>query len=491
MQRFRMVFKKACRRATVLVASNAFFYLIIAAAVLQACWYIFTIGPGINDEGRHLANIAIYSHHISPFLGKQNSSWDKLGEVVRDGSFMFYYLMGWLLRLIRLFTSDQTAQIIALRLICTAFFASGIVLYRKVFLALRLPKSVTHGLLLFFITIPTVAILPATVNYDNLAFLLCAVLLLLAIRAIQQKAISFPILAGIVITGLFMSVVKWSSVGLFLPIILFVAYDLWRKFGFKSAASHIYTAAQKTRRLPLVLLLVGLVIGCLLFIERPVANTLRYGKPEPSCQAVIGVKRCQVFPDYNSYHWLLVNKPASFRPYDPVQYVFVLWEKRMVVTADNVLERGSASELPVMLVLYSTLGVANVVLILLYARDIFKNNRAHQLLGFTALFYTALLLFTEYQSYVTYGQLTAVRARYLIPVLPILMYFATLSAIRLFGKRKQLLVPIAVVLLLASTQGGGIITYLLTTPQNLYWDKPGVKTVNTDLQKFLDPLVKS
>src|SRR5690606_3687894 len=126
-------------------------------------------------------------------------------------SYLFYYLMSWPLRILRLFTDSATLQIIGLRLINIAFFAGGLVLYRRALLAVTgRSRVVSNVTLLFFVLTPAVALLPGAVNYDNLAFLLFALLLLLAVKVIQIGTINFLRLAALASIGLLLCEVKWS-----------------------------------------------------------------------------------------------------------------------------------------------------------------------------------------------------------------------------------------------------------------------------------------
>ncbi len=480
--------KTLYRRVVAILAADGFFYGVIALAILQAVWYVFSIRPGIYDEERHIQNIIIYSHHWSPFLGKQNPAWDYLGEIVRDGSFMFYYVMSWPLRLMRLFTHDQTIQIEGLRLVCTAFFVAGLILYRKAFLEFtKIPKSVIHLLFLFFILIPAVALLPGIVNYDNLVFLLFAAVLLLAVRSVKASKLNIASLTSLLIIGLLISVVKWTSIALFVPAALYVSYDLYRKHK-RQTLPDLLNAAKKLPRYQAVLLGVGLVITLGLFIERPVTNVIKYGKPEPACPAVLSVQRCMKFQDFAAYALLQSQKPPKFRPYDPINYYLEYWEPGMTDTADNLLEGGVPTELPIITSLFNLLALAGIVVVLICLRELLK-DKLHQLLFVILVAYTVILMLDQYQGYLKYDAAVEIRARYLVQVLPIFLYFVAVSLVYLFGKFKRTLLSGAVVILLLCTQGGSITTYALTTPPVLFWQQKATLQFNNDLQNALVPWV--
>ena len=479
---------KLVRKIVSVLSSDQFFYVVIAVAIMQAVWYALSFRPWINDEARHFGNILIYSHYLSPFLGNQQPSWDYLGQVVRDGSFMFYYVMSWPLRLIQLFTSDTMVQVIGLRFVCIAFFIAGIVIYRRALFAIsRIPKSAIHALFLMFVLIPSTAIMPGTINYDNLVFLLFAIVLLSAIHITKSRNVDFADLSALVIVGLFMAVVKWTSIALVAPVFIFILYILLRKHGLNVFGLFI-SAAKEASRVRLALVIGALIITAGLFVERPVLNMMRYGKPEPSCQAVIGAERCMSFHDYVANAKIIAQKPPDFYPANPVQYIFTLWIPKMADTADNLQENGAITELPIMKHFFDVAFLSGAFLVLIYMRDFWRNKQSRLLLIVVGA-YLFLLALNEYQAYIDFGAPVAIRARYLIPVLPILLYFIMLALINIVGRYKSALLIIGVMILLVLTQGGGIITYSLTTPGKAYWPNSSVGAANRVLQNILHVVV--
>lgn len=470
------------------LGSNYFFYATLALCILQALWYALSFVPWINDEQRHIGNIVIYSHHLSPFLGRQQPAWDYLGEITRDGSFMFYYIMSWPLRIIRLFTSDNMTQTICLRVVSIAFFSAGLVIYRKVLLELAvLPRSVINLLFFAFVTIPSVALLPGAVNYDTLVFALFAVLLLWSLRILRREVVSIPYLGGLLCIGLLLMVVKWTSIALVIPVFLYVAYDQCRKH----KAGTIQIIAHAIKRQPRWIqaaLGTAIVILLGLFIERPVLNVILYGQPEPSCQQVIGSQRCLQFHDYVVYAAIDAQKPKNFHPTNPARYLLVYWEPTMTDTADNLFERGASTELPVIKAVYDVMALVGIAVVLVYLRS-FLRIRQNAFLILVLTTYAALLITQEYQAYIMHGAATAIRARYLIPVLPIFMYFFAVACVSMFGKFRKLLMSAVIVVLLICTQGGGIITYLLTSPSSAYWPQSSLTALNNSLRRSLRPIM--
>src|SRR4051794_9900317 len=121
-------------RVVNVVKSEKFFIFVIALSVIQNLWYALTFQPIIFDEKIHFGSTVAYTSHLSPFITSQPSSLDYLGQITRNTSYLFYYILSWPLRLIDVFTHNASAQLILLRLINIALFACALIIFRKVLL---------------------------------------------------------------------------------------------------------------------------------------------------------------------------------------------------------------------------------------------------------------------------------------------------------------------------------------------------------------------
>ena len=489
MREIRQLSDRIAGRIICFVATDKFFCVILVISFLQASWYVFSFHPWINDEARHFADIIVYSHFWSPFLGNQNPAWDHLGPIVRDGSFLFYYLMSFPLRLVNMFTHSQLIQLLFMRYVCVALFISGLVILRKAFLEIgSLSRSIINVLFLSFVLIPAYAILPATVNYDNVVFPLFAVILLLTIRIAKSRKVSYLSLALLLALGTLIVLVKWTAIGLFIPFLVWVAYDQYKKFGV-SFPHLVVQSLKRSDRLRVGVATIVLLILTFLFIGRPVANVLQYHTPSPSCPAVIGIDRCMKFADYAAYASLRAQKPNDFHPANPVLYLLEFWMPRMIDTADNLLEKGQQTELPIIIGLYSVLAIGGIVTFMVFFPKITR-NRLHAMLAFVSIVYLILLFLDEYGVYVAYGGPAAIRARYLLTVVPVFMFLLGYGYQNVWRRHKVVAVSCAITMLIITTQGGGITTYALTSPERAYWQNQHTIRLNQMLQTALHPLIK-
>lgn len=481
---------KLYRSIVTLLSSRQFFVFILVLLALQAIWYAFSLQPTINDEPKHLGGIHFYAQSILPFVDHQAKYWDVFGSLTRSGSYMYYYLMSWPFRLVSWLTDSTMAQVIFLRLINTIFVITAVVYFRKSLKIVGgLPEVAMNMLLLFFVLTPAVALLAGTVNYDNLTLLIFAYLLFVSLRIIKSRVINVTDLVLFFALGLIMVIVKWTSICLFAPMTLFVVFSLYATHG-----SDIFgRMAEDIRRLSkprLAILLCLLIVSIGLFLERPVTNYFHYGKIEPSCNKVLNNQRCLNYPDYAIYQKVLINKPADFQPADPVHYVVDVWAPKMVTSATNLLETPS-TQIPAAILLYSMVMISGSILFLLAARDILRQDSKLRIyLLIILIVYIAFLMFSEYSTYRQYGIPAAIRTRYLIPVLPIAGYFIALSVVSLFGKYRKSLTIAALLILILMIQGGGITTYVITTPEGLYWPNTTERRLNHEFRDMLQPVIK-
>jgi hypothetical protein len=469
-----------------LMGHKYFFYGILGITVLQGLWYALSVSPTFFDEQRHIGFIQLYLDHISPFITSQKPAWDALGEVTRDPSYFFYWLMSWPLRFISFFTPDFEVQVIFLRLICIGLFGWGMYLYRKVFLEIGISRAITHAVLLIFILAPTIALYPGSVHYDNLIFPLFALTLLYALRMLQGSDVSFQQLALLLSIGMFGTVIKFTFAALFAPIFIFVCVNVWQRFGRHSFTKLKYSmlALSRLKQAGLILLL---IVSAGLFIERPVVNILVFHQIQPDCIKRIGKERCMKNYTAERNITLQEQKPEHFLPQNPFEYSLQAFSPYMLFS--HVSFATNLRPLPIMTLLYYGFVFATPVLILLYLRD-FLRNKLYAFLLFVASGYSLLLFLYLYVEYIKYGLPVATSSRYMVQVIPIFMLFAGLGLYRLLQKRRTALLSLFIITLLAHTQGGSISTYLVQANPQLDWSNSAIRKINGKLRSFVSIVIR-
>lgn len=469
-----------------LLASRKFFYFVLALAALQGVWYALGFAPSIYDEGVHLGIINAYSHHLSPFISKQPTSLDSLGQITSNSSYLYYYLMSWPLRIMQLFTDNTQAQIIFLRLLNVAMFTGGLFAYGKLLYRSRVSRAVTNVALLIVILIPATAPLPGAVNYDNAVFLLSGLLLYLTVSIISGRTLTFKQASSFMILGLLGSLVKFEFLALFAPVALYVLVCLYRR-GPSRVAAGLVNSFKKMRPHYSYLLLAVLILSLGLFIERPVVNELKYHNVNPQCEQILSKERCMKNYTAARNITLREDKPANFMPANPVKYFVHFWAPGMMSTQTVLL--GGETPFRAMTVFSYGLASAGTILILLYLRDFLK-KREYRLLLIIMAAYGLLLAAYNYDAYREYASPVAITGRYLLPVMPIFVFFALLALVSMLRKYPKILLLGCVGAILLLANGGGIITYMMDVPSRLYWPGFSDKGLSETVKDVMQPVIR-
>jgi hypothetical protein len=468
------------------IAESSFFYFTLVITTLQGLWFAFSFRPILFDEGYHVDFIFLYKHHINPLITNQLPQWDALGDVTRNASYLFYYLMSLPLHVVDLFTNNHTAQIIFLRMISLAMFLITLVVLRKAFLKAGIGKVPTHLAIFMMVLVPAFAPLPGVVSYDIASFMLFAFALLWAIEVITAKKVLADRLTGILIIGGLMTVIKFTAAALALPVIVFVAVYTVNRY--KSGTVHLFRKSFMGLGIAMrIALIAGLVVSIALVLERPVQNTFRYGLTV-SCTEILPKNRCLKNFTAKTYQHYADIKPAGFQPMVPFVYLHTYWIPGMTKTL--VQQWPYRGALPVMLLGMYILTTIGAGLILVYLRDLMRKP-SYQLFLITAVFYTLVFFYQVYSSYVRSGQPSAISGRYLWPIFPLFLVLALVALQRLIRKRPIIISGVFLVGLLFATQGGGILSHLLSVDRpEYYWNNKTVIDTNLQAKRLISPLIK-
>lgn len=474
-----------------IVSSKDFFYFVLFLAVMQGLWYAFSFIPSLFDEPKHLGRIDIYTQQFSPFLSNQKPEWDQFGQMTRDSYHFFYYLMSWPLRFIRAITDNQTAHIIFLRILNILAFGVGLIYYRRaLILTKRIPAYIANLSLLFVVITPTIAILPGAINYDNFIFMLFAALLLFSVRILNKMKSTLHDILKMLSVGLLMVIVKWTSIALFIPTILIVLWNVYKKYNrsFERVLRSYSKQVFKGSSIVLILLITCLV-G--LMTERHLINQIKYGKAEPACNKILTHERCMEFHDYAVYEGVRENKPHDFNPVGISEYTTVYWYPRMVNTLVTVLPWNAVKltdALPVISEIFFVSALLIIIFLSIHMKKLFTDQAIRMFVLVTVSFIFTLIVFL-YVGYKKNGVPAATHGRYLLPVLPIILSLSGVSLVFHLRRFKTSLIVALPVIFILLTQGGSITTHSLTAQDRLYWNNQNVKGVNDKLQKVISPFV--
>jgi hypothetical protein len=485
------------QRLIALFSRSWVFRVIVIVFVLQAAWIALTGRyPMAFDEDFHLGIIRLYAHHLSPFWSSQPAGGDAYGAVARDPSYLFHYLMSFPYRLVSAFTSDQTIQVLWLRAIDIALFASSLPLYRRLLLKTGASVAVVNFCFLIFILIPIVPLLAAQINYDNLLLPLLALTMLLTLRVSDElrahKRLNMKALLQLLIVCLLASQVKYAFLPVFVAIIIYLGVRLkqtYPKFGtLKSSLG--FGWGLLTRRAKW-LLVIGVLISLALFMQRDGYNVIAYHTTVPSCDRVLSIQQCSAYGpwirDYN-YSIAKVNSPRSPLTFT-IDWFYGMW-LRSVFAVDGPgtgFETRGPLFLPAMVSLI--MPAISVAVVLVYLRQIFRVYDATVLWLFAVISacYVGALWLDEYAAFLRTGQPVAINGRYLLVVALPLLLVACLGFAEFLKHQAYLRVGLAGITIVGLLWGGGALTYILRSNDNWYWPSAAVQDMNHAVQRSLGP----
>jgi hypothetical protein len=488
--------KLSLERIIAAIGSRWFLIVVIATFAIGGAWLSLTLDAlGGYDEGYHLFIISLYRDHLSPFITIQNPAYDVVGDVTRLPSYLYHYLMSWPFRGIALVVHDAHIQLFLLRLINVGIFAAGLLVYRRVLLLLGLGKAAANMSIFFIALIPLSVQLAATLSYDNLLFLVSGMTLYVFIRLVNDKKISYPMLASFVILGLLGPLVKYTFLPLYIPLFALVVLVFARRHGrkcFKLIGQATDAAFQKKKIAAIGLsLLVVLSLG--LFVERYGVNALKYHALNPSCERLMSKERCAKYYVWQRNDSLLSQRNEN--QVDSDMFVYAgQWAKGMTTTPfyghriQDVDGSSLLGPLPIPTRTFQALAVIGVA-VLLMAYGLLMQNKTRFYVLLTAYFYAVVLFMDNYHSYLTYHAPVATSGRYLLVVLPIFVGLSAYALKRLLARHRAIALGFGIVVLLLMLQGGGVLTDVMRGKASWFWD-PHFYTINSTVKNIVDPFIK-
>lgn len=479
------------------LSSQYFFAAIVVLLVVQAVWIALTgLYPMAFDENFHLGVIRLYAEHPSPFWAQHPAAGDAFGAVTRDPSYLFHYLMSFPYRFVGLLTDNQSAQVIVLRLLNIGFFATSLFLFRQLLLMTKTSRPLVHTSLFIFVLVPVVPLLAAQINYDNVITPLTALALLLTVtvqRSFKTTKMNSPALLTLLAVCLFASVIKYAFLPICIAIAGFVAVTAWQAYRTPTKSLRAFRKGlDGFRGWPLWLLVVALLLGGILFLERYGVNVARYHTPVPDCAQVLTYNECQHYGPWIRDYNLEANKEEFNK--SPIVYTrywgYGMWYRLFFAVDGPTTQFQTRAPMLVPGLTAIAFIVGGVIALLLRGRAVWKRYDKPILWLFvaTTVVYVGILWAQQYQMYLQTARPVAINGRYLIPLLPTLILLVVLAWNQLLANRIGLKVMMAGLAVLGFAWGGGALTYILRSNDAWYWHVSAVRSVNHAVQQTVGPI---
>lgn len=482
------------------LGSTSFFILSLSLFFINALWVALSSNLLPYDEYYHVGIIKFYSLQWSPFISFQPAEMSVYGDITRLSSYVYHYAMSFPYRFFDVFINDEIIIIILLRIINIALVVVGVILFRNLFLKVRLSRRLVNVVIALFLATPIIAVLAAQNNYDNLMFLLTPLFLGSAYKLITSSPRVYDVLQ-LLSLGMIATLVKFNFIVVFVSVSFYVVLSLLLIH--KKKLPRKFTQSLRPCGVLGVFTIVMFILSLGFFTERVGFNIIKYREVKVDCASVQSVEVCSNYSPWRRNQAALANKPQT-PLYGGVAEFSSLWFSRIMrgffaifanIIPSNLNQPDPYGHyvfrpllpLPIAAA-YGLLGVSLVAFIL-YARTLLKSKFV-QLSLVAALSIIISLWIFNYLFYIKYGRAYAIQARYIVPVLmPMLVVLA--EALRLFSAgSKQVWIRLALfIVALIFIFSGGVLGWIIRSDSSWYWPNETVVTINQSAQMVLKKVI--
>ncbi|NLT26402.1 MAG: hypothetical protein GXX90_07110, partial [Microbacteriaceae bacterium] len=320
------------------LGSEAFFIAVLAVFALSSGLIAATILRSVYDEHWHLGIVEAYATQWSPRLVNGPSTLG-LGDVQHTGSFLYHWLASYPHRVFQALWGDGYGSLVASRLVGVALVTGGLVVWRRALLQITTSRAVVHTTIALMTTIPLLGFVAATINYDNLLFLLAAAWFLSVFRLARTDGADPLAWAWMLVFGLAGSITKFAFVPVFAAVVVYLLV--------RHSATIVRAVRVRRPRRPVDWRRAALPGALLVLLLIPVftryfTNLISFGSPDPDCGDVAAHDYCMTYGVYarNDGFANQVREPgdSSFGYY--VSTFFNEWMRGVVSTMSWMGVRG-------------------------------------------------------------------------------------------------------------------------------------------------------
>lgn len=491
-----------------IIASNKFFVFIIVLFALQASWIALTgLYPQAFDEQYHFGVAQLHAQQWSPFFASQPAGADQYGALARDPSILYHYLLGLVYRVVHVFTSNQTIQVIVLRFTSVLLGVWTLFLFRRLLRLLTLSAAKTNVVILFFSLLPVYTLLAGQLSYDNALIPATTLTIIWAVELAQayQKTKRFDWLKGLrlLIAMLLFSTIKYAYLPIFAGVFLYFLPVVWEaRHGWWSQLRYSFGGM---RRYAKGLYVVMAVLALWLFGNGLAYNLVRYHEPDPYCDKVLSVEQCMHFGPYARDHAALErHEHATAKQLAGFPF---RWTKNMIresyftvysyFDSEGVVHYYGGQKVPQLYAMGWVWFVACMVVLLASARWLWRNPVTRLVIIVSGV-YVASVFYIDAKALYNTTYMVAVHGRYLFPVVVPILGCVALGVGYWLGKlanplrrrvRYALLAAVAITII-GFTQGGGLMTYVHFSGDGSFWHQSKLaQNANAQLRRAVDAVI--
>ncbi len=474
------------KKLVAMLRSPNFFRVTLVLFLIQGTFFALAVNPSLQstqegstyldrsigqvpDGNRHMAAIYHFAAQPltnGPFIQDMTDAELMMGDLVRFPSYFYYYLLSFPVRAAVALDMSDLAIVYLVRFIGLGFGVLALVVFRRIVQEVRAGPVITNLATFALAITGAFAYFAPAENYDMLALLLWFCVVLASIRLYTRRD---PVqLYWVVVATLFLSITKYTyvpfaGVVVLAALVFYIRDTKGMAAAWKHARKHYAEYWNKLAGWRQAALVVLLLVGAGLFVERIGVNLVQYQSVSPNCAVVHSRESCLNFSVYNRN----VNRIDAVaagetwtKDYHAVEYTGA-WLQRYYPTMYYYMGHIWVYDIWVMLWVSVGVVVALVLGALIYLvvkrRRILQGKVEWMLLGIVGLLtagqygYNAML-FIKYS-----GQMYGHQGRYLLPAIGFLYVIMLLIVARAYYALPAKYKKIAVVALVCTGVFAAII----------------------------------
>lgn len=374
-----------------------FIYFFSLASIIA---YLIVYGI-VPDEVVHYGSIQYYSRFFPKlFLPRQIDSF-YLGEVSRQGSFLYYYLAGFFYKII---VDIKLDPLIFVRFFSVVFSTLTLIFLNKIAIFLNMEKKLRIVALFFIANVPMFLVISAGVNYDALVIMLatiiCYLMLLLSKRITTTKSLTLFIF---VVIG---PLIKFAFAPIsFSALVIYGYLFITRK--------HKIQIAKERRSILFInlVLLTVLLICSFVFAAKYIKNYLDYKAINPRCDRVLTIEQCKenfVYRRTEIYGKAKLKEPKLNQITYLAEWSRLMNERTAGILGHKVFKGNEG-------IFYISYLITMCIFIIFIKN--YKFRRSTIYIVFVTIFYTICLILNNQSAFKVSQDISlAVQGRYLFPI---------------------------------------------------------------------------
>lgn len=425
--------------------------------MLQGFFFSFAIAKFIPaDEVYHYGLSQYFSQQqlvAGPFVSDQSEASFYLGDIERDPSTLYHYLMGFILRVSEGVVQDENILIFILRIINVLFGALALFVFFKI--ARQLTTSRTAGnFSVFGLALTGMFIWSASaVSYDTLAILFFFLFLYCVVNIVKHQKYDYYLYA--LLTGLATGITKYTFIPTILIGIIAAATVSLKKQTPQQIVQKFTKQIKKSNILTITLAFLGTVLLSVWVFNIHLMNLIEYRSIDPKCDQVHEFRLClknSVFErdyiqktGYEKQKKNNINGEQIIR-YDPLGFTG-LWLEDMYTRLYFFFGHKTMKFPDEARLVFGSIVVMSLLLIGFKRRPILRDE-SKQVVAIISLSYIFILYIYNLNTWISLGAKFAYQGRYLLPVIGFIYLFILLAMRDYFLTHKSWPIKLIIVIIM-------------------------------------------